>query len=379
MNELLTIEAFFQPQGESGMIPIGNVVQLSFAGERRTKTVGHSEKGWRRVVDELIPSVGMSYETTGDETSSGVEEILLASSAKVDHSQSAVVGGSFQIVNAEQGRWYELGKSDLSSVSVSVGGVQKSEITDYVLIAESGMLLVMPGGGIPNGSTVQVAFNADSVLRVRFNGSEQLLRRGVAKFLFWAQDSAIPIKIHTTECNLTVAADPEHTGEFSKFKLRFTSTAVPRIQKLVIPPPAGIEDFETFTVGQVSSLAFIYGPGWESPGQLLYRPEGIGMEEFEDYGSGTVLTLDLAQGWNGEASVPDYTSEAREDFESYALGYLPDSSMTGGFGRWLGAPFVGDYLRDGEDTFESYSIGYLDDYQMTAGTRWEGTPTVRIL
>jgi len=148
----------FKPQGSSGFEDFGNVTdfKVTFAVEKKEH---FSSRSGLKVKDkEIIVSLAANLSFTADELSKeNLEKFFLA-----DSSTFTQTAGSFSTpveLTVEQGKWFEVGKYNLGddiSVKDETDSTEYVEGVDYTLDRKAGLIYIIPGGNIANGSTIHI-------------------------------------------------------------------------------------------------------------------------------------------------------------------------------------------------------------------------------
>ena len=176
----------FKPEGSTGYEDFGNVTdfKVTFSVEKKEH---YSSRAGLKVKDkEIIVSLAANLSFTADELSKeNLEKFFLAESE--GFTQTA---GSFSTpveLTVEQGKWFEVGKYNLGDdivVKDEGDSVTYTEGTDYTLDRKAGLIYIIPGGSIANGSTIHITGSYGSVDNgVQFDAGVKTSIRGDIYFV----------------------------------------------------------------------------------------------------------------------------------------------------------------------------------------------------
>ncbi len=180
-------------QIEQGFLPLGNVPEAGFTREVETYEHYSSEDSVRRKDLTVQIETRFSGSFTADEVKPSNLAYFIGGSASLVTNSSGT-GVVTNIPEAHQGRMYQLGATpsnplglrNISSVVVTDTATPTPAIftlnTDYTLDLASGLLLIVEGGGIANGTQLSVTFsNAAYTSHVVSSGTNQI--EGAMRFI----------------------------------------------------------------------------------------------------------------------------------------------------------------------------------------------------
>lgn len=153
---------YFKETGQSGFRYLGNTP--SFGLTITTESLRHfnSDSGVR-VQDKQVP-ISTEYAgalVTDNVNYQNLAALLLGTAATV--TQTSATGETAQFAAVEQGALYDLGAKQVSAVVVEVATVAKTLGIDYTVDLARGHILIVKGGTIADGATVDVTFNRAAI------------------------------------------------------------------------------------------------------------------------------------------------------------------------------------------------------------------------
>jgi hypothetical protein len=119
-SRIFTAQLLITPTGESGAIDLGEVQAHKRAMGISRTDIMRSQPGFRARVASLVEEKKTQYEVTLEEDFQDTLRLALLGAQGADTAQAAAENLTSEFV-AKQGRTFEVGKYNLSDVTVSVG------------------------------------------------------------------------------------------------------------------------------------------------------------------------------------------------------------------------------------------------------------------
>jgi hypothetical protein len=211
-SRIFTAQILITPTGDAGAIDMGEVqTHKRDIGIGRTEIM-RSKPGFRTRVANLIGDRKGQYEVMLEEDFPDTVRLALLGAQGADTAQAAANGLNAGFV-ATQGRTFDLGKYNVSNVTVTVGAEEMTEGEDYDVNLNTGTVFVIPGGGIANEDNVTVAFDCAAVDLHNFTADEELYTTGAVKIIEMDQHENAPAKITTFTGQYYMDQDQDHDGK----------------------------------------------------------------------------------------------------------------------------------------------------------------------
>lgn len=222
----LLLDRFDANGASTGLRFIGNVsdLRLSTSDELREKYSSVSRGSpllKRTIARRTIEFVAVCDEFALDNLA------LIAMAEKVTANQTIGAAQQVAMNDVLQGRWYDVGRRNLTTPVIR--GVADTPVytagTDYLLDAENGLVYIIPGGGIADGTDIEFfgGWAATTITRLR-GGKESTIR---ARMLFQSDNASGP-NYRVEAWRVSITPDGEMgfiSDDFGNFTLRLAVEA----------------------------------------------------------------------------------------------------------------------------------------------------------
>lgn len=147
----------FKDGQKTGEIHFGNVTAFNVSTTDETKKLFESMTKNRGLYKEVTTQRTVTANVTGNEFNiENVALALMGSEGAIDQA-AGVIADQTLTASAKHGRYYPVGKRNISAVVVKEGATTFVEGTDYQVDAASGRVKVLATGSITEGSTLTVS------------------------------------------------------------------------------------------------------------------------------------------------------------------------------------------------------------------------------
>ncbi len=219
----ITGDAYFTADNDtkSGDIALGNVTMVTLKHGNSEVEVMRSFKGGLQRADSSTSEVKPEWDLTLNEYTPNLVGIYLFGGPGPDLVQAAATATPLNLASVNVGRSYRFGKRMLVNVLVKVGAVTMVQDLDYNLDTDKGVLTVMDGGGIVDGSALTITFDNAAVTMKTVKPYTQLSRYGFLRIFGEDSKSGNPREEYYFRCNIVPtdpgAGDPK---KYSEAKLK---------------------------------------------------------------------------------------------------------------------------------------------------------------
>lgn len=207
----------------TGLRFLGNAEAVSRSMEDDTLEFRSSTQALRPIIKEVTRERTIEYLLTLNEYQ--MENLALALMGDlVASSLTAATDAEIEFAAVKQGHYYDLGRRSVTAVAVeddtTPTPVDFDVTDDYTVDAARGLLYIVPGGAITDGTNLVVTFNAAA-------GALQQLRGGIrtsieGRFQFWSDNASGPnYRVEAHKVSITPEGELGLiTDEFGNFQLR---------------------------------------------------------------------------------------------------------------------------------------------------------------
>lgn len=189
-------------------------------------------KGYMQVTHEEPGKIDWRYQTKLDEHHTDLIGLLHLAAAPQAVNQNVVnaaawpVGG---INGVKQGYSYYVGAMGLTAFTVT----DKTLNTDYTIDMGSGMLYIVPGGGINDNDNIAGTLTAPALSFSQYSALTQTFARFDARFLVFDQNTQVPREVVTGTVEVAVTDWGENDGQkFNEVQIEILWVTQPNVQVL---------------------------------------------------------------------------------------------------------------------------------------------------
>lgn len=168
--------------------------------------------GTRKLINQKLIEISPEFEITISEENRFNVGIRLFGKQLTDENQASATGATKTFSNVKHGSIQDLGKVNVTNVSVAVGASVKVLGTDYAVDAALGLIRILDGGGIVSGTDdIVVTFDHPAQGYSKFQTFVKLNRSGRGKLFVEDEYSDAPRGIHEFDVNVATS-DPGEMG-----------------------------------------------------------------------------------------------------------------------------------------------------------------------
>ena len=228
----LTAKAYYQATGATDWINLGDVSAWQLPVDIKRTPIMDSIKGARRHTRDLITEIGWQYDLTINEVTKEIMELLMLGTSSADISQASATGliASFASVSYRRGLF--LNKEKCSNVVVKNAGNTVTYVVDvdYSVDPDDGIIEIIDGGGIAEGSTINVTFDCAATTRGKVLGLQKFFTAGTIKLRCYDQHDGKAMETHDFAAQIYVTDWGTSDGsKILEWKLRAVATSTPVI------------------------------------------------------------------------------------------------------------------------------------------------------
>lgn len=212
----------FNNGAATGLRFVGNAEAVARSMEDDTLEFRSSTQAARPILKEVTRERTIEYLITLNEYQ--MENLALSLMGDlVSSSLTAGTGVEAAFAAAQPGRWYDLGRRNVSSVVVTDDQVTPNTFDlndDYTVDAARGLIYIVPGGAITAGTNLEVTFNAAAGVLKQLRGGVRTTIEG--RFQFWSDNASGPnYRVEAHKVSITPEGELGLiTDEFGNFQLR---------------------------------------------------------------------------------------------------------------------------------------------------------------
>lgn len=175
----VTGRLLFKKTGEVDYINLGNVTMHKLEANTEYTPVKRARKGYIETIDENMAEVENRFTVNVDEQLEDTIKLELFAT-KAAANQSSATDETEQFVGVKPGRVIKLAKVNVSNVVVEVTTVAKTLGTDYTVDLGAGEIVILRGGTIADGATVDVTYDCAAQSLDRYTSMQEVKVEGVA-------------------------------------------------------------------------------------------------------------------------------------------------------------------------------------------------------
>ncbi|MES3001334.1 MAG: hypothetical protein V4787_11640 [Pseudomonadota bacterium] len=165
---------------------IGNTPEISFSTEAELLEHFDADGGIRVKDDQVILEIVRTLTLTCDNIDDENLGLLFLGDVST-FTQASATGGTYNITDALQGRYYQIGQTAGNPqgvrgvTTVSIAGATLTD--DYTLDAALGRIYIVPGGGITDGDDLVVTYTCTATERARIITADSVTIDGALRYI----------------------------------------------------------------------------------------------------------------------------------------------------------------------------------------------------
>lgn len=231
-RELHNVICALKPLGAVHPINLGQCSAFQLNPEVNRIPIYEYEPGNRKKVDEFINEATYAWDLTIDEITPEVARMLHFASEDGSAPQAAAANLSATFQGVKKGVIMNLQKENVLNVVVTVGGIQKSPVTDYYLDAGLGILELRLNTSIADGADVVVSYGCAATTRTKFTPMAKTQQEGVATLYVKDKFGATAVEIVEGECSYYVTDFGSHDlQKIREVKIRIIFRGTPTMTR----------------------------------------------------------------------------------------------------------------------------------------------------
>ena len=168
-----------------------------------------AQKGYVQVTHEEPGKVDLRWSLKADEHTTDLISLLHLAGDPSTVTQTQGAGASWSLSSVKQGYSYYVGAMGLSAFVVT----SKTLNTDYTIDVGSGMITIVVGGNIADGSSISGTFTKAGLTFSQYTSLSKLFKRGYVRLITFDQNATTPREIVTFKGELSVTDWGDHDGQ----------------------------------------------------------------------------------------------------------------------------------------------------------------------